>query len=265
MFGSDFYHGTMRKYVTLFGTLFNDIYITRTDAANQPIETLKVPIAYGPKEKMLARLTNDPRLDTAVAMRLPRMGFELNTLSYAPDRKITTPTRVFHQRSENQFNSQYVPVPYDMSFSLFIMVKNAEDGSKIVEQILPYFTPEYTPTVNLIPEMGISMDIPVVLINVTSQDTYEGNFLERQAIIWTLDFLVKGYFYGPVKSSGLIHLASTNFWDDSIETAPILASAFGLAPGQYANTVPTSNALATVAATEIDPSTTYGTVVTRIK
>lgn len=265
MFGSDFYHGTLRKYVTLFGTLFNDIYITRTDGQNNPIETLKVPIAYGPKEKMLARLTNDPRLDTAVAMRLPRMGFEINTLSYAPDRKITTPTRVFHQKSETQFNSQYVPVPYDMSFSLFVMVKNAEDGSKIIEQILPYFTPEYTPTVNLIPEMGISMDIPVVLINVTSQDTYEGNFIERQAIIWTLDFLVKGYFYGPVKSSGLIHLATTNFWDDSIEIDPVLASSFSQLPGQYPNTAPTTNAAATVEASLIDPSSTYGTIIVRNK
>jgi len=262
MFGSDFYHGTMRKYVTLFGTLFNDIYITRTDASNNPIETLKVPIAYGPKEKMLARITNDLRLDTATAIRMPRMGFELNTLNYAPDRKLTTPTKVFKQASPTQFNSQYVPVPYDMSFTLYIAVKNAEDGSKIVEQILPYFTPEFTPTVNLIPEMGITMDIPIVLINVTSQDTYEGNFLERQAIIWTLDFIVKGYFYGPVKKSGLIHLATTNFFDDTTSEVELLSS-MAFEPGQTANGTATSNVAITIDPSAIDPSTDYGHIVIR--
>jgi hypothetical protein len=262
MFGSDFYHGTMRKYVTLFGTLFNDIYITRTDAQNNPIETLKVPIAYGPKEKMLARITNDLRLDTAVAVKVPRMGFELNTLNYAPDRKLTTPTRIFKQASETQFNSQFVPVPYDMSFSLFIAVKNAEDGSKIVEQILPYFTPEFTPTVNLIPEMGITMDIPVVLINVTSQDTYEGNFVERQAIVWTLDFIVKGYFYGPVKKTGLIQLATTNFFDDTTSEVELLSS-MSFEPGQTANGTATSNVAITIDPSAIDPSTDYGHIVIR--
>lgn len=266
MFGSDFYFGTIRKYVVLFGTLFNDVYITRTDGNNDPIETIKVPISYSPKETMLARLTQDPNLDRPMSIKLPRMGFEMNTLNYAPDRKLTTPTRIASQiaGSTKTVNSQYVPVPYDMSFSLFVMSKNAEDCAKIIEQILPYFTPEYTATVNLVPEMGIAMDIPVVLLNVTAQDTYETNFIDRRAIVWTLDFIIKGYFYGPVKKSGMIELASTNFFDSSLgfDQSEFL-NKFGVAPGQTANGVPTTNADLTIAASQINPNSEYGIIMTR--
>ena len=266
MFGSDFYFGTIRKYVVLFGTLFNDVYITRTDGNNDPIETIKVPISYSPKETMLARLTQDPNLDRPMAMKLPRMGFEMNTLNYAPDRKLTTPTRIASQipGSAKTVNSQYVPVPYDMSFSLFVMSKNAEDCAKIIEQILPYFTPEYTATVNLVPEMGIAMDIPVVLLNVTAQDTYETNFIDRRAIVWTLDFIIKGYFYGPVKKSGMIELATTNFFDgtDGFDQARFL-NKVSIEPGQAANGTPTSVAEVSVPASQINPNTNYGYIVTR--
>ena len=142
------------------------------------------------------------------------------------------------------------------------MAKNAEDGSKIIEQILPYFRPEYTPTLNLIPEMGITMDIPVVMINVSSQDTYETNFIERRALIWTLDFIVKGYFFGPVKRDGLITLANTNFYDDSSGVANQLNS-FAITPGQLANGSPTSNGSLTIDRNSILPNSTYGYVTTR--
>lgn len=264
MFQSDFYFASTRKYVTMFGTLFNDINITRTDANNTPIETLKVPIAYGPKEPMLARLTQDPNLNKKVAIKLPRMGFELTSMNYAADRKLPSIIKNFKEvTGTTRINSQYVPVPYDMSFSLYIMAKNAEDGSKIIEQILPYFKPEYTPTVNLVPEMGITMDIPVVLLNVTSQDTYESNFVERRALIWTLDFIVKGYFFGPVKKSGVITLANTNFYDyQGLPVDPILQT-ITTTPGQLANGSPTSNASLTVDRNLINSNSSYGYVITR--
>ena len=264
MFQSDFYFASIRKYVTMFGTLFNDVLITRTDASNTPIETLKVPIAYGPKEPMLARLTQDPNLNKKVAIKLPRMGFELTSMNYAADRKLqSTVKNVREAAGSTKMNSQYVPVPYDMSFSLYVMAKNAEDGSKIIEQILPYFTPEYTPTVNLVPDMGITMDIPVILLNVTSQDTYETNFVERRALIWTLDFIVNGYFFGPIKKSGVITLANTNFY--GYEGQPVEDRTFAMAitPGQLANGSPTSNGSLTIDRDSISPNSSYGYVITR--
>lgn len=246
MFNSDFYFSHIRKYVILFGTLFNDIKITRTDASNNPLETIKVPISYSPKESMLARLTQDPSLNKQVAIKLPRMGFEMTSMNYASERKLQSTLRNVKSISDSsKINYQYVPVPYDMTFSLYVMSKNAEDGAKIIEQILPYFTPDFTPTVNLVPEMSISMDIPVVLINVTTQDTYENNFIDRRALIWTLDFVVKGYFFGPVKKAGLITLANTNFFDSGASPATLMQNVT-ITPGQDANGVATSNASITV-------------------
>ena len=261
MFNSEFYFGSIRKYVTVFGTLFNDIYITRTDANNDPVETIKVPIAYGPKEPMLARLTQDPNLNRQYAVRLPRMAFEMTTLNYAPDRKLPSILKnIKTVDGSNHVKSQYVPVPFDMTFSLYIMSKNAEDGAKIIEQILPYFTPEYTPTVDLVPEMDIKMDIPLVLINVTSQDTYETNFTDRRALIWTVDFIMKGYFFGPIKKTGLITLADTNFLDG---VSNEMLSSVVITPGMDANGSPTSNASNTVSRDQINVNDTYGYVITR--
>jgi hypothetical protein len=246
----------------MFGTLFNDIVITRTDASSNPIETIKVPISYSPKETMLARLVQDPNLDKKVAIKLPRMGFEMTTLNYAADRKLQSTLKNVRSIDSTKMLSQYTPVPYDMSFSLYIMVKNAEDGAKIIEQILPYFTPEYTPTVKIMPDMNISMDIPVVLINVTSQDTYENNFIDRRAIIWTLDFIVKGYFYGPIKKSGLITLADIDFFDSTISPDELLANV-KVYPGQDANGNPTTNSTLTIDRNLIKPDSNYDYIVVK--
>lgn len=263
MFDNNFYFSHLKRYVILFGTMFNDIVITRTDSTNNPIETLKVPISYSPKEPMLARLTQDPLLNKKVGIKLPRMGFEMTSMNYAPDRKLQSTLRnVRTIDGSTKKNFQYVPVPYDMSFSLYIMVKNAEDGSKIVEQILPYFTPDYTPTVNLVPEMDIKMDIPIVLINVTTQDTYETNFIDRRALVWTLDFIVKGYFYGPVKKSGIVTLADINFFDDTDVPADLL-STITTSPGQTANGLATSNAALSIPRNDIEPGTPFGYIINK--
>ena len=271
MFNDQFYHGTLRKYVTLFGTLFNNLYVNRSDSNNR-INTIKVPLVYGPKEKALARLTANPNLDNAVALNIPRMGFEITTLSYAPTRKLGTIIRNRNVKDSNpsKLYTNYVPVPYDISFSLYITAKFQDDASQILEQILPYFTPERTPTVNLIPEMNYVVDIPLTLINVTPQDTYEGGFEERRSITWTLDFVMKAHFYGPVKESGVITLIDINFFDtsgyESVDAAVGLATPpdiINIQPGQLANGAPTSDISLTVPRDQIAANSTYGYVITR--
>lgn len=230
MFGGPFYFGLIRKYVILMGTLLNSIRITRTNSSGETTALLKVPITYGPKDKMLARIKQDPAIDrpTAVAP-LPMISFEMGKMSYDGSRKLNTVGRssVKHDTLPNKFKYQYNPVPYNIEFKVFIYAKNAEDGTKIIEQILPYFTPDWTTTVKLIPEVEVTMDIPIVLNNISYSDNYDGEFTERRAIIWELDFVLKGYFYGPVKSSGIIKFVKTNFYIPTTNTA---AEGVGITP-----------------------------------
>lgn len=271
MFQDTFYHGTLRKYVTLFGTLFNDIYVNRPDTAGGVINSIKVPLAYGPKEKALARLLAAPDLDVPIAQSTPRMGFEITTMSYSPTRKLATVGRNRRVNADDptKMAFNYNPVPYDISFSLYITSKFQDDGAQIVEQILPYFTPERTTTVNLIPEMNYVVDIPLTLINITPSDTYEGGFEERRAITWTLDFLMKCYFYGPVRESGIITLADINFLDasgfDPIEAAvgvQLGPDKFHIQPGLTANGQPTSNTGDTIDRNLMSANSNYGYITT---
>lgn len=272
MFGHKFYFGSIRKYVTLFGTLFNDIEIDRLDSQSGIYQTLKVPISYAPKEKVLARLDQDPNLDRKFAISLPRMSFELTNINYAPDRKLLTINRnkKVVSSNPNQLSYQYNPVPYDFMFSLYIVVKNAEDGTRILEQILPFFTPDWTASVNLVPDMDMTLDVPTILIDVTSQDLYEGNFEERRSIVWTISFLMKGYVFGPIKKSNVITLANTNFFDatlytdinDAVGVAPALERTT-ITPGLTANGEPTSNSSESVARSEIQANDNYGYIISR--
>ena len=217
MFGTTFYHEHLRKYVVLFGTLFNDIYINRANSSGQILSSMKVPISYSPKEKMIVRVDQDPNFERPVAIVLPRMGFEMTSMAYASERKLSSIKKFgVRQDNNNDENLKYIynPVPYDIGFSLYIAVKNTEDGTRILEQILPFFTPEWTATVNLIPDLNIKTDIPTILTSVTSQDIYDGDYTSRRALIWTLEFTMKGYIFGPVKESGVITLANTNFYED---------------------------------------------------
>ena len=219
---------------------------------------------------MLARLTQDPNLDRKYSIQLPRMGFEMTSMVYSPTRKLSTINRRVQPNATNadRLNYLYNPVPYDITFSLFIMVKNAEDGTRILEQILPFFTPEWTASVNIIPEMDIVMDIPITLLNVTPQDTYEGGFTDRRALIWTLDFMLKGYVFGPVRRSGIIKLANVNFYDSSsyedIDDA-VGQSEFiervRVRPGLDANGNPTSNASLSIPSSQIEVTDNFGYIV----
>jgi hypothetical protein len=214
MFNQVFYHDTIKKYVVLFGTIFNNIYIQKSDGADTT-QNIKVPISYGPKQKFISRLTQDPNLTKPVAIQLPRIGFEMTDISYASERKLPTINRVAVQDPDNpnRLKHQYMPVPYDFSFSMYILVKNANDGTRILEQILPFFTPDWTATLNLDSSMQHKYDIPIILDDVRSEDTYEGNFIERRVLTWTLNFTLKGYIFGPSRKSEQIKTSIINLYN----------------------------------------------------
>lgn len=219
MFGQTFYHETLRKYIIMFGNLFNDIQVNRYDGNNNLVTNLRVPINYGPRDKALSRIDQNPDLIPEYGIILPRMSFEMIAMNYAPTRKLNTVDRRAQAVSDNsRLKFQYNPVPYDINMTLSIMVKNADDGAQILEQILPYFTPEWTSTMKLIPDMDFLTDIPVVLQAVSTEDTYEGAFEQRRALIHTLDFIIKGYFYGPVKTSEIIRKAQIDIGAVSANT-----------------------------------------------
>jgi hypothetical protein len=270
MFGQTWQHSTLRKYVILFGTLFNNLYINREDSAGETIQTLKVPLSYGPKEKFLARLEGNPQLDREIAVVLPRMAFEMIDLNYDNDRKMGTINKIVATGSDdNSVKYMYAPVPYNIQFNLYVMTKNAEDGTRIIEQILPYFTPSWTSTVNILPEMNHKIDVPLTLNSVTSEDTFEGDFIQRRAIIWTLSFTMKGQLFGPVRDSSIIKEVDVN-----ITVPPTTVSAqnanptnspttlnIDIRPGLTANGQPTSNAALSVDASLISRDDNYGFII----
>jgi hypothetical protein len=198
-----FYNEILRKTVVSFGSLFNDISIKHTDNSNEVIDVIKVPLAYGPTQKFLARLEQSPDLNKPVQITLPRMSFEFTGLTYDASRKLTT-TQTFTSKSSidgSIVKKTYMPVPYNLQFELAIMTKLNDDALQIIEQILPYFQPAYTLTIELIDEINEKRDIPIVLENVTFQDDYEGNFETRRVLIYTLRFTAKTYLFGPTQTA----------------------------------------------------------------
>ncbi len=197
-----FYNRALRKYVIGFGNLFNDITLVRYNPDYSEAQRMIVPIVYAPKEDYVTRIETDPHLDKKTQITLPRMSFELLGFNYDSSRKQNTNVKNFAQTATGLV-SQYNPVPYNFDFNLYLYVRNIEDGTQIIEHILSYFTPDYTMKLNMIPEMGIVKEVPVIL-NSTSQDIdYEGNFeRDTRVIIWTLTFTVKGYIYGKISDAG---------------------------------------------------------------
>ncbi|NBV27427.1 hypothetical protein EBS02_00155 [bacterium] len=219
MFGHDFYHGIVRKYIVMFGNLFNELQIERYNDSGTKIQTLNVPIAYGPKAKYIARITSDPDLNREISITLPRLSFELTSLTYAPDRKLNTGLRL--KRGINtggtDFSGVYAPIPYDMGFSLSIMTKYAEDGVQLVEKIIPFFTPDFTVTVKALTDLSLNLDVPIELNGITNNDSYEGDFESRRVITWDLNFTVKGYLFGPVTKTKYITSAVINLRDETTD------------------------------------------------
>lgn len=198
-----FYNEILRRTVIAFGTLFNDITIKHTNSSGNVVSVIKVPLAYGPTQKFLARLEQVPDLNKSTAMTLPRMSFEFTGLTYDPSRKVTT-TQSFTIKDPNdgsEVKKSYMPVPYNMQFELSIMSKLNDDALQIVEQILPYFQPAYSISVELVSAIEEKRDIPIVLENITMQDDYEGDFSTRRVLLYTLRFTAKTYLFGPVSSA----------------------------------------------------------------
>jgi len=209
-----FYNRIIRKLVVGFGNLFNNITMVRYNPDNSEAERFVVPIAYAAKEHYVLRLEEDYNLDKKVQMTLPRLSFEMNGLQYDSSRKQNTNIRNYNQTTSGVVG-QYNPVPYNLDFSLYLYVRNIEDGTQVIEHILPYFTPDYTMKLNMIPEMGITKEVPVILNSVKQDIQYEGNrSSDPRLIIWTLDFTVKANFYGPVSSVGVIKTSITNILND---------------------------------------------------
>lgn len=275
MFGTPFYFSLIRKYVILVGTLFNNIQITRTNSSGNQTALIKVPITYAPKDKMLARVIQDTAIDRQTAtIPLPAISFEMGKMVYDGTRKLNTIGKVSVKDATNasKFKYQYNPVPYNIEFKVYVYAKNAEDGTKIIEQVLPYFTPDWTTTVNLIPEVEVTMDIPITLTNISYNDSYDGDFKDRRAIIWTLDLVLKGYLYGPVRKAGVIKFINTNFYIPNVSDGKLstavgntgIAEKMTIQPGLTANGNPINyygqpnTSIGTVPYAEIEIDDDYG-------
>ena len=199
-----FYHGIIQKTIIAFGSLFNNISIKHTNDAGEVASSIKVPLAYGPMQKFLARLEQVANLNKPVQVTLPRMSYEFIKLTYDPTRKKTT-TQTFLTKdvNNNEVKRVYLPVPYNLNFELSIITKLNDDMFQIIEQIIPYFQPEYTLSVNLIKEIGEKRDIVILLDDIVATDNYESDYSERRALIYTLKFTAKTYLFGPVSKGDI--------------------------------------------------------------
>ena len=218
MLGTYYYHQIIRKTIIGFGTLFNSIYVKHTEQDGTAAQEMKVPLAYGPSQKFLARLEQQPDLNKMVAITLPRMSFEMTDIAYDATRKsgITQTFKAVDSR-DSKLKKVFMPVPYNIGFELNILTKLNDDALQIVEQILPYFQPSFNLTVDLVKSIGEKRDIPIVLDSINFQDDYEGDFSTRRALIYTLTFTAKTYLFGPIaeSSEGLIKKVQVDYYPDT--------------------------------------------------
>ena len=212
MLGQYYYHEILRKTIIAFGTIFNDIHIRHRDGAGKENSDIRVPLAYGPMQKFLARLEQQADLNRAVQITLPRMSFETTNIAYDATRKGGI-TQTFKASDGSKLRKVFMPVPYNVGFELNILVKLNDDALQIIEQILPYFQPSFNVTIDLVDVIGEKRDVPIVLDNISFQDDYEGDFATRRALIYTLNFTAKTYLFGPVSDSseGLIKKVQVDY------------------------------------------------------
>ena len=226
MFGEHFYHKKIRNTVIAFGTIFNNVNIKRLDSSGNPLQNIKVPLSYSPKEKFLARLDAQQDLtgdDSKVAITLPRMSFEITGYSYDATRKLNKNqkiTKVTTNADTTKMNNQYMPVPYNVNFQLNVFTANSDDGLQIIEQILPYFQPDYTVTMIEDRTMDTKRDIPFILNSVDYSDDYTGSLTSLRRIIYTLSFTAKVYLYGPISTNAIIKKVSADLYSDTGSNAP---------------------------------------------
>jgi len=208
MFGTYFYNESMRRMTIAFGQLFNKIKVKRKDSEGDIVQSMAVPLAYAPKEKFLVRLDQQPDLgEREMAITLPRMSFEISGIQYDASRKLNRIQKFKTVKAGEDgkvMTYNYMPVPYNISYNLNVFTATAEAGLQIVEQILPFFQPDYTVTVNAIPSMDIKRDVPIILNSVNYDDSYSGDFTSRRAVIYTLGFTAKTYLFGPATTQKVI-------------------------------------------------------------
>jgi len=212
MLGTYYYHEILRKTIIGFGTLFNNIFIKHEKKDNTTLDETKVGLAYGPQQKFFAKIREQANLTKAVAITLPRMSFEMTSVSYDPTRKSGI-TQTFKALDGTNMKKVFMPVPYNIGFELSIFSKLNDDALQIIEQILPYFQPSFNVTINLVSSIGEKRDVPIVLDNIAFRDEYEGDFSTRTALIYTLSFTAKTYLFGPVSDSsdGLIKKVQVDY------------------------------------------------------
>ena len=242
----------------MFGNMFNDLEVGRYNSSGQLIQSIKVPISYGPKEKFLARLREDPGLDREFATVLPRLSFEITNLSYDATRSYNKMNRILNVASGGEvLKTQFTPSPYDVDITMYGMFANNEDAVQVVEQILPFFRPEWTHSVKITSDMDAYFDVPTVLNDMSIEDTYEGDFQTRRAIIYTFNFTIKGYMFGPVQNKGVIKRTKINAI--SLDTAAAdRYDRVTTTPGLDANGNPTSFSSQSVPISQIDANSNYG-------
>lgn len=205
-----FYHEILRKVTTVFGTLFNEIYIVRRNANDEEVERLKVPIAYGPKDKWVSRMVQDPDLNRQISIKTPRISFQITTLRYAGQRKRNKIKKHVSTIDGNSVNVVFDGVPYNIGFELNIIGKNQDDVNQVLEQILPYFTPDFTPSYNPLSQYDFKEDLVVNLDSVNYFDNYDESYATRRNVIYAINFSTYVFFYGPVKEQGIITKASVD-------------------------------------------------------
>ena len=228
------YNRIIRKMVVGFGKLFDDITLVRYNPDFSEAERFLVPIVYATKELYVRRLEDDPNLDKKVQITLPRMSFEMSGLTYDTSRKLNTNIKNFARASNDAVIAQYNPVPYNFDFNLYIYVRNIEDGTQIIEHIMPFFAPDYTIKLNLVPEMGIVKEIPVILNSAVHEIEYEGNKnSETRMVIWTLNFTVKGFVFGATSSAGLIRTSITNILSNITGNDTVVFNMANTGKGRY--------------------------------
>jgi hypothetical protein len=216
MLGTYYYHEIIRRTVIAFGTLFNDINVRHKNSSGNSISEIKVPLAYGPVQKFLARIEQQPELNKPIAITLPRMSFEMTSIQYDATRKATI-TQTFKAIDGDNLKKVFLPVPYNIGFQLNLMSKIQDDALQVVEQILPYFQPSFNLTIDLIDSIGEKRDVPIVLDSVNFTDDYEGDFSTRRILIYTFNFTAKMYLFGPIADSndGLIRKVQVDYYSGS--------------------------------------------------
>ena len=221
MFGDHFYHATMRKSVAVFGTLFNNLKVARKAADGSILNQIRVPLAYGPKQKFLSRLDQETGFDATMAIKLPRMAFEITGISLDTTQKLAKRNQITETHASDVTKKKTIKhyTSYDIAMSLYIMAKNQDDGLQIVEQILPYFSPEYNVTITPVSGFNHKQDVAIILGGVQIEDQYEGDFVERRVLIYQLDFTMKMKFYGPTGDQGIIREVNIDFHDKDVTTA----------------------------------------------